>query len=288
MTDQWYTAFAYTEKQLSDIERFYCKSTETEVFALDTTFNLCDIWITDTSYKNKRLLNTIYGRVPVHLGPIMLHFTKDDKIFGRFGLEILSAKPNLKNISFIGVGLESAIFPGLKTMIPSLRRLIYVRHLMKRDESKLDLLPKTSRNIADRKLSLLEIIKDIYGSKVANFYEYGIVESIDPDDFNTKLDSLEDRWESLCAEFHQWFVRKRKSLFLKSVIQHARLNSDSTGLCYQNDIKSIHEIEKRYHNFKKESIDVALSNIQKIIQCQENDEIYALYGAGNYCLSPEY
>ena len=33
---------------------------------------------------------------------------------------------------------------------------------------------------------------------------------------------------------------------------------------------------------------MALSNIQKIIQCEENDEIRALYRAGNYCLPPEY
>ena len=219
----------------------------------------------------------------------MLHFTKDEKTFGRFGLEILSANPNLTSISFIGVDLESAIFTGLKTMIPGLCTLICVRHLMKQDESKLtDLLPKTGRNIADRKLSSSEIIKDIYGSRVANFYEYGIAEAIDPDAFNAKLDSLEDRWQILCPGFHQWFVRNRRSLFLKSVIQSARLNSDSTGLYYQNDIESIHASEKRYQNFKKESIEVALSNIQKIIQREENDKMRTLYGAGNYCLSPEY
>ena len=144
------------------------------------------------------------GGTPVHLGPIMLYFTKDEKTFGRFRLEILLANPDLKNISFIGVDLEFAIFTGLKTMIPGLRRLICVRHLMKQDESKLaDLLPKTGRNIADRKLSSSEIIKDIYGSRVANFYEYGIVEAIDPDNFNTKLDLLENRWEALCPGFHQ-------------------------------------------------------------------------------------
>ena len=56
---------------------------------------------------------------------------------------------------------------------------------MKQGESKLaDLLPKTGRNIADRKLSSSEIIKNIYRSRGANFYEYGIVEVIDPDDFN--------------------------------------------------------------------------------------------------------
>ena len=219
----------------------------------------------------------------------MLHFTRDEKTFGRFGLEILSPNPNLKNISFIGVDLESTLFTGLKTMIPGLRRLRCVHHLMKRDESKLaDLLPKTVRNITDRKLSSSEIINNIYGSRVANFYEYGILEAIDPDDFNTKLDLLEDKWEALYPGFHQWFVRSRKSLLLESVIQSARLNSNSTGFYYQNDIESIHALEKRYQNFKKESIEVALSNIQKIIQREENDEIRALCGAGNYCLSPEY
>ena len=144
---------------------------EARVFAVDTTYNICNLWITDTSYRNKRLVNTIDRGTPVHLNPIMLHFTKHEKTFSRFGLEILSANPNLKNISFIGVDLESAIFTGLETMIPGLRRLICVCHLMKRNESKLgDLLPKTGRNIADRKLSLSEIIKDIYGSRVANFY----------------------------------------------------------------------------------------------------------------------
>ena len=92
-------------------------------------------------------------------------------------------------------------------MIPGLRRLICVCHFMKRDESKLaDLLLKIARNIADRKLSSSKIIKNISGSRVANFHEYGIVEAIDPDDFNAKLDSLEDRWEAHWPGFHQWLV----------------------------------------------------------------------------------
>ena len=77
-------------------------------------------------------------------------------------------------------------------------------------------------------------------------------------------------------------------MFLKSITQSASLNSDCTGVYYENDIESIHALEKRYQKFKKESIEVALSNIQKIIQREENDEIYPLYGAGNYCLSLVY
>ena len=86
-----------------------------------------------------------------------------------------------------------------------------------------------------------------------------------------------DSLEALCPGFHQWFVRNRKSVFLESVIQSARLNSDSTGLYYQSDIEFIHASEKRYQNFKKESIEVTLSNIQKIIQREKNDKMRTLY-----------
>ena len=90
---------------------------------------------------------------------------------------------------------------------------------MKQDESKLvDLLPKTGRNIADRRFSSSEIIKDIYGSRVANFYEYGIVEAIDPDDFNAKLDSLEDQWEVLCPGFTNGLFEIGSLYSSKSVI----------------------------------------------------------------------
>ena len=100
MTDQSYIAFAYIEKQVSDIEKFCCKLTEPWVFGVETKFNLCDLWITKTSYRNKRLVNTIDRRTPVYLGPIILHFTKDEKTFGRFGLETLSPNLNLKKYQF--------------------------------------------------------------------------------------------------------------------------------------------------------------------------------------------
>ena len=160
---------------------------------------------------------------------------------------------------------------------------------MKRDELKLgDLLPKTGRNIADRRRATSGIIKDIYGSKVDNYYEYGLAESIDSEEFDVKLESLKDRWEWFCPGFFNWFVARRKLLFSESVIQSARANTDIKGLFYQNDIKSLHAKQKRNQNFKTETVAAEISNIQNIIQREQNDEIRAIYGAGNYVLSPEY
>lgn len=289
VTGESYLAFAYTQNQIQDIEKFCASELEASVLAVDTTFNLCDMWITDTSYRNKRLLNPTTRKHPVFLGPIMIHFSKTEKTFGRFALELVSANPNLKHLKKIGVDLESAIFKGFKNMIPTLKRLVCVFHLKKRDESKLSkLLERTGRSATEKKHALAEIIKDIYGLREGNFYEAGIAEASDEEDFMVKLESLQTRWDILCPGFYPWFQVQRKSLFLESVIQSAREKTDISGLYYQNDIESKHAAEKRNQNFKKESILVAVANIHAMVKREENDEVRAIYGAGNYVLSNSY
>ena len=124
--------------------------------------------------------------------------------------------------------------------------------------------------------------------KDGNVYEYGFAEALDKDDFNVKLQSLKDRWESLCPGFFDWFKKTKVSQFLKIVTQTARTGYDSEALYYQNDIESIHAVEERKKCFKKENIATALSNIQSIVKREEEDEIHGLYGTGNYVLAPEF
>ena len=69
VTGEKYLAFAYTEKQTMDINDFCCQAVEPVVLAVDTTFNLCSLWITDTTYGNKRILNASNGNHPIHLRP---------------------------------------------------------------------------------------------------------------------------------------------------------------------------------------------------------------------------
>ena len=289
VTGEHYLTFAYNEKQIQDIDKFCTTELEASVLAVDTTFNLCDMWITDTSYRNKRLLNPTTGKHLVFLSPVMLHFSKNEKTFGRFALELVSANPKLKDLKKIGVDLESAIFNGFSNIIPRVSRLVCGHHLKKRDESELlNLLGKTRKSAVERNHAKGEIVKDIYGSREGNYYEYGFAEATDAEDFTAKLESLQSRWKVSCPGFFPWFNVKRKSLFLESVIQSSRENSDMNCLYYQNDIESKHAAEKRNQHFKKESILAAVSNLHAVIKREENDEVRAIYGAGNYVLSSQY
>ena len=80
-----YFLFLYNDRQINDIKRFCCEGSNPSILPIDTTLNLCDLWITDTSYRNKRLINRESGKNPIFVGPMMFHFT-DEGAFGRFAL----------------------------------------------------------------------------------------------------------------------------------------------------------------------------------------------------------
>ena len=83
-------------------------------------------------------------------------------------------------------------------------------------------------------------MKDLHGERSGIYYEYGLAESLDEDDFQTKLAPLDEKWKITPTGFHEWFLKHQKVLFEESVIQSVRLNSNVEGLYYQIDIESQH------------------------------------------------
>ena len=105
-----YFLFLYNDRQINDIKRFCCEGSNPFVLPIDTTFNLCNLWITDTSYRNKRLINRESGKNLIFVGPMMFHFTKDEGALDRFALELLAADLKLIELKNIGVDMESTIY----------------------------------------------------------------------------------------------------------------------------------------------------------------------------------
>ena len=80
-------------------------------------------------------------------------------------------------------------------------------------------------------------------------------------------------------------MKKQKRKFEKSVIASACKGIKVGGLFCQNDIQSVHHIEKLSQCFKKWSIVEVAQDLRDLALRQENEEIY---GSGNYLLSTEY
>ena len=74
--------FLYSDRQLKDIEKFCCCKSISDSLEIDTTFNLCDLWVTDTSYRKRRLVVDAAGKSPVFFWTFIL-FKKDEEAFRR-------------------------------------------------------------------------------------------------------------------------------------------------------------------------------------------------------------
>ena len=85
------------------------------------------------------------------------------------------------------------------------------------------------------------------------YYEYGLAESLDVDDFQAKVASLEGKWKTTVPGFYQWFLKHRKVLFEESLIQSVPISSNVGGLYYQNNMhKIISTLSKMYTEVQEE------------------------------------
>ena len=140
VSDDSCIAFLYTDKQVKDIELFYCEPNynNSYVLGIDTTFKLCNMWIAGTSYHNKRCLSSRTKKNPVYLDPVKMHLTKDEATFRRFCVELISANPQLIYLKKVGVDVEAAVFNGFQSVICKLLQLYCPQHLQQRDEKAID------------------------------------------------------------------------------------------------------------------------------------------------------
>ena len=90
-----------------------------EVLCIDTTFNLCEYWLTDTCYENLRL-ETKQGKNPIFIGPSMIHFERDKFLFNQFISEMCSFQSKIRSLKTIGTDQDKAIYNGFPSQTPEL------------------------------------------------------------------------------------------------------------------------------------------------------------------------
>ena len=104
---QSYYAFLGDDTQLNDIVKFCCD--ENGVLSINTTYNLCNSWVTDSCYHSTRLESSD-GKHPISLGPAIIHFEKNAFIFSRFASEMTTHQPKIKDLNAIGTDQGMAIY----------------------------------------------------------------------------------------------------------------------------------------------------------------------------------
>ena len=138
-------------------------------------------------------------------------------------------------------------------------RCICVRHLQQRDERKIEkLLERTNKISPQKKKSKYKISKDLYGEQSGTYYEYGLAESLDADNFQAKF--FRRKVEN-SSTWISWFLKHQKVFLEESMIQSVCISSNVQDLYYQNDIESQYSVQKRIQEYKKRDVATVRKNL---------------------------
>ena len=65
----------------------------------------------------------------MRFGPVLMHMSKEEAVFQRFALEMVTANPEMLELKSLGNDLEKAIFKGFKSVIKNVNNRLCVKHM---------------------------------------------------------------------------------------------------------------------------------------------------------------
>ncbi len=269
----------YLKEQLQEIQTF-CSSNATHpsVLGVDRTFNLGPCYVTVLVYHQTNLICKGARNLPIMLGPVFPHWDGLYQTYHRFFSHLQSQLDNcICSIQgsgrqlLLGSDEEKAMTKATKQCFPFSHHFLCHRHI--EENVKRHLRTKVGANDKTTK----EIMQDIFGENgllSCNEYEYQLAGF-----------ELEEKYSRTIPKFLPYF-----SNLLKSLLEFIYLpgkNNKSVPIDWKNNFcESMNHILKLSCDWKVQKMPDLVEKIFKIARLQYADMRRALYGMGNFEITP--
>ena len=259
----------YTDEQLQDIKNYCC--TGQTILGVDKTFNLCDMHVTVTCYKQLSVVRPKTNDHPLFFGPMYIHDNSDFEAYCQFFLHLkmkLASSPLGQLV--IGSDDEHALVKSVTTAFPESTHILCIRHLRKNALQKLtdDAVTLTDRN------SLLDMI---FGDK-------GIVASDDSICFEAKCDLFEGHCAGISQSFLRYFQSRLRPQLKAKVVDPCH-KEVTDGRWTNNNCESVNHILKQAIDWKSKPLTDLVEILHNLVKGQFADLRSALIGTGEFRLS---
>lgn len=259
----------YNDEQILDLKNICCSGQS--VLGIDKTFNLCNMHVTVTCYKQLSVRRTRTEEPPIFLGPVLLHDSSDFESFGNFfyHLKMKLIDTDMHRL-VIGTDDEKAMVKAIQSAFPESTHVLCSRHLKQNVIHKLtdDAVNKSDRN---------SIINKIFGTE-------GILDADDTICFDEKCEDFEQYCTDKSEKFLRYFQDRLKMQLktkLNEPARHNKIDIDWTN----NNSESINHVLKQSTDWKKKPLTELVSCIQEIVEGQFKDLRGAIIGTGEFRLS---
>ena len=200
-----------TDRQFNDIVRFCTKPHAISILGIDPTYNLGPCYVTITTYRHL-LFSTEDGAPPVILGPVLIHTKKEYSSYFQLPSEMLRLEPKVKKIIVFGSDADKNVYQPFEEMFPSAHHLLCDLHMNENIRTK---LTKTNLNT----LQVDVVMKNIFGRKIGEVVEPGLVDSLNAEDYDKMVDELFVKWSKNYVDSMKdsiLYFKSKKSQLIKN------------------------------------------------------------------------
>ena len=266
----------YTDEQIKDVKRF-CASdntAETTVLDVDKTYNLSQLHVTVTTFKNIALLRQSTNTHPLFLGPILIHGNSDFSTFSRFFETLKRELIDAPSSPIFGSDEERAQTKAIKHSFPDSHLLSCVRHLK---SITINYLTDKVGVTSDVRL---EITNSIYGENSMAGATDDIIFEIRRD---RTLALVEQHAPTFLTYFNIFITPKLKDN-MRTYNQHPTINPKWTN----NNSESMNHILKLNDNWQSNTLADLINLIHTEITTQYLETTRAFINSGTYTLTEQY
>jgi hypothetical protein len=259
----------YTDDQIADIKKFCCSGHT--VLGIDKTFNLCDMHVTLSVYKQLTVVKSTTKQNPIFLGPIYIHDNSDFETYCHFFHHLKMKLYDGQSLSKLVIGSddERAMVNAVTTAFPESTHILCTRHLRQNCNKKLedDQIGKTDR---------LDILNRIFG-------DHGIVDADDTFCFDNLCDDLESRCANLSHKFVDYFhdhLRPQLQSKVNKPTRHDIVEQNWTN----NNCESYNHVLKQTTDWKSKSLTDLVDELLLLVEGQFKDIKSAILRTGEFRL----
>lgn len=256
----------YNDEQLDDIKKLCCSGQT--ILGIDKTFNLCEMHVTASCYKQISVNKENTGEPPIFLGPVYIHDNSDFESYSNFfnHLRIKLIGTDTSDL-IIGSDEEFALVNSSQTAFPEASHIQCMRHIRLNVKHK---LVDESIDKKDRE----SILDDIFGDD-------GLMNADDSICFEVKSEAIEEKCKALSSKFHKYIEKKIKNN-LKDQWRTEIPNGYFDKSWTNNNCESLNNVLKRAINWECKPMLDLVNTLKEIIETQFKDQKRALVSIGEY------
>ena len=284
---------ACTDKQLNDLVRFCAPPAglNCSILTVDPTFSLGDFECTPVTYRHLLLVTRRYGKHPVFLGPVLVHYRKNFASFLFFASSLVGLRKSLEGLRVFGTDGESALVEAFAHEFRFALHLycfIHVRSNLKRE-------------LQDRKFpanEVGEILDMIFGKLVGGTFCEGLVDAESEslfyeklNDFSCKMADKEKENPGSVPGFYEWLCQYKVDAIVSGMLKPIREEAGlgvPPSIFTTNASESINAVLKRKVDYKKNDLPVFMNHLKQLVDEQEREIERAVIGRGKYQFVEEY